>query len=238
MLNKLQIRTIAIACYNANKAYCESIGDNSFSSWEEAPQWQRDSIIDGIKFHLKNPKATKEDSHKNWLKLKEQEGWKYGAVKNPETKEHPCFVPYNQLPESQKFKDALFMNTFNACKAMLETAFTPKEDFEVVEEGTYYKLPMYEVVDGIGIVRRPDDEFVGIPFVRGSKVGAENVEKRIGTLHEHLLAMMIHDLEYKNKLVPSREAALTITRLQEALHWQRQRQIDRTARNVVGTYQK
>ena len=29
-------------------------------------------------------------------------------MKNPETKEHPCFVPYDELPEAQKAKDAIF----------------------------------------------------------------------------------------------------------------------------------
>lgn len=236
MLSKTQILLIAIACYNANKAYCESIGDNSFLPWEEAPEWQRATIIDGINFHVKNPKATKEDSHNNWMALKEKEGWKYGPVKDAEKKEHPCYLPYNQLPESQKFKDALFMNTFNACMSVLGTAFTPKEDFEIVEEGTNYQLPLYEVVDGVGIVRV--DGACPILFVRGSKLGEENVEKRIGTLHEHLLAAMIHDLQFKNKLVPSREGALTITHLQEGLGWLRQRQIDRANRGVVGTYKK
>ena len=43
------------------------------------------------------------------LKEKEADGWKYGAVKNPETKEHPCYVPYEQLPAEQQKKDALFI---------------------------------------------------------------------------------------------------------------------------------
>jgi hypothetical protein len=37
-----------------------------------------------------------------------------------------------------------------------------------------------------------------------------------GTLHEHLLAMMIMDLKFKNTLVPSREGSLIITKLEEA----------------------
>ncbi len=116
-----------------------------------------------------------------------------------------------------------------------------KEEFEVIEEGTRYRLPEYEIIDGQGLaltrihmVPRP----VEIRFVRGSKLGKEEVEKKRGTLHEHLLAMMIHDLKYKNSLVPSREGSLVITKLEEALGWLRQRQIDRIKRDVVGTYQK
>ena len=111
-----------------------------------------------------------------------------------------------------------------------------KEHFEIVENGTTYLLPTYEVVDGKGIVET--EELLKINFVRGSKLADEDVEKRIGTLHEHLLAMMIHDLKFKNSLVPSREGALVITKLEEALHWLRARQIDRVKREVVGTYKQ
>jgi len=88
-----------------------------------------------------------------------------------------------------------------------------KEDFKIVEEGTQYLL-------------------------RGSKLAGEEVPKREGTLHEHLLSAIIHDLQYKSKLVPSRETDIVITKMQEALQWLRQRQVDRVKRNVVGTYQK
>jgi len=111
-----------------------------------------------------------------------------------------------------------------------------KEDFNIIEEGTQYELPVYKVIDGKGIERVDKNQV--IYFVRGSKLKDEEVPKREGTLHEHLLAMMVHDLQYKNSLVFSREGSLVITKLQEALGWLRQRQVDRIKRNVVGTYQK
>jgi len=110
-----------------------------------------------------------------------------------------------------------------------------KEDFEIIEEGTTYSLPIYRVGDlGIELT----GELLPIKFVRGSRIATEEVEKREGTLHEHLLAMMIHDLKYKSGLVPSRESSLVITKLEEALGWLRQRQIDRAKRDVLGTYKK
>lgn len=112
-----------------------------------------------------------------------------------------------------------------------------KEDFNVIEEGTQYELPQYEVIDGKGI-QRIEGPGVLVSFVRGSKLKDEDVQKREGTLHEHLLAMLIYDLQYKNSLVPSRETSLIITKLQEALGWFRQRHVDRVKRNVVSTYQK
>ena len=112
-----------------------------------------------------------------------------------------------------------------------------KEEFTTVIEGTHYTVPIYEVIDGKGIVKIPNNTHP-IYFVRGSKIKDEKVEKKEGTLHEHLLTVMIHDLKYKNSLVPSREGSLVITKLEEALGWLRQRQIDRKKRSVEGTYKK
>jgi hypothetical protein len=99
---------IAQVAHEINRAYCRSIGDDSQPSWEAAPEWQRKSAVTGVEFHLENPDASPSASHDSWLKEKEADGWKYGPVKNPETKEHPCYVPYEQLPTEQKSKDYLF----------------------------------------------------------------------------------------------------------------------------------
>lgn len=99
---------IARVAYEVNAAYCRSMGDNSFSSWDQAPEWQKNTNIDGVKFITNNPDAGPDASHNNWLKVKENEGWKYGSVKDPVKKEHPCFLPYDQLPPEQKAKDFIF----------------------------------------------------------------------------------------------------------------------------------
>lgn len=109
-MNDIMISAIASICHEANCRYCNTIGDLSQQSWEYAPAWQRQSAINGVKFHLDNPGAMPADSHNNWLKEKEAAGWKYGPVKDPEKKEHPCMVPYAELSKSQRVKDMLFMN--------------------------------------------------------------------------------------------------------------------------------
>jgi hypothetical protein len=99
---------IAQVAHEINKAYCEAIGDNSQVSWKEAPEWQKDSAIKGVLHHLVHPDSKPSDSHESWLKEKELSGWKYGPIKDPEKKEHPCFIPYDELPVEQKVKDYLF----------------------------------------------------------------------------------------------------------------------------------
>lgn len=100
--------TIAAICHDANRRYCIGIGDNSQPLWEDAPEWQRSSAIAGVRFHEASPDAGPSGSHESWLKVKEADGWKYGEVKNPATKEHPCMVPYEQLPVEQRLKDSIF----------------------------------------------------------------------------------------------------------------------------------
>jgi hypothetical protein len=115
----MNVTDIAQVSHELNKAYCESIGDGSQLPWDEAPEWQRNSAVNGVNFHLENPDASPSASHNSWLKQKEEEGWKYGAVKNPETKEHPCFVPYDELPEAQKAKDYIFRQTVHSLKKFI-----------------------------------------------------------------------------------------------------------------------
>lgn len=115
----MNVEDVAKVAHEVNAAYCQAIGDTSQPTWEDAPEWQKSSAINGVKFHLDNPDASPENSHESWLKQKEEEGWKYGPVKNPETKEHPCFVPYDQLPVDNKAKDFLFRQIVHSLKSFI-----------------------------------------------------------------------------------------------------------------------
>ncbi|GGD73971.1 RyR domain-containing protein [Croceicoccus mobilis] len=102
------IETIAAMAHAANAAYCKSLGDDSQMPWVDAPEWQRESAINGVEFHIANPEAGDAASHENWMKEKLEAGWKYGKVKDVEKKTHPCLVEFDKLPPEQQFKDALF----------------------------------------------------------------------------------------------------------------------------------
>lgn len=108
----MKIVDIASVCHEANKAYCLSLGDTSQKSWEEAPEWQRRSAVKGVEFHreaLRNGDTPSPSaSHDSWLAEKKAAGWTYGPIKDEAKKEHPCYVPYNQLPIEQRVKDYLF----------------------------------------------------------------------------------------------------------------------------------
>lgn len=111
-----KIETIAKVCHQANKAFCEAYGDNSQKDWEQAEEWQRYSAIKGVEFRIANPDGKPSAQHEAWMKDKVADGWLYGAVKSAEFKTHPCIVPYEQLPEVQQKKDALFQAVVDALK--------------------------------------------------------------------------------------------------------------------------
>lgn len=109
---KEQIEQVAQVCHEANRAYCDTIGDHTQPPWLTAPEWQKDSARKGVEFHIAHLSAGEKPSpaasHESWLAEKTREGWKYGPVKDPEKKEHPCFLPYEQLPIEQRLKDYIF----------------------------------------------------------------------------------------------------------------------------------
>jgi hypothetical protein len=114
-ISAVQLVKIAQACHEGNRAICQRHGDNSQSSWEDAPEWQKKSAINGV-LHVidalnrgETPKP--EDSHNNWLKEKEATGWRYGKVKDVDKKTHPCMVPYEELSVVQRSKDETFIDT-------------------------------------------------------------------------------------------------------------------------------
>ncbi len=43
--------------------------------------------------------------HEVWAKNRMNQGWKYGKERNDSLKLHPCFVPYEKLPEIEKEYD-------------------------------------------------------------------------------------------------------------------------------------
>jgi hypothetical protein len=105
---------IARVAHEVNRAYCLALGDTSQVCWEDAPDWQKSSAINGVEFHMSHPDAGPDHSHNEWLKEKRETGWKYGPVKDPEAKEHPCFVPYEELPAEQQAKDYIFRAVVHA----------------------------------------------------------------------------------------------------------------------------
>lgn len=113
--NMMTIMEIARIAHEANRGYCEALGDKTQLPWELAPKWQHDSAVDGVVFHIQNPNAGPSGSHENWMKHKLENGWKYSAIKDGREKTHPCLVPFSELPTTQQAKDHIFHAIVKAC---------------------------------------------------------------------------------------------------------------------------
>jgi len=113
---------------------------------------------------------------------------------------------------------------------------TNKRAFTTIKAGHHYQVPFYRIARDYGI--ETTGEMLDIKIVKGSKVVDENREPAVeGTVHEHILSVMIEDLKLKQAEHPCKETACAITHLQEALHWMEDRTRSRAAQGVLGTYQ-
>ena len=126
---------VAEVAHEVNRAYCQALGDASQPSWDDAPEWQRASARMGADLHTMGDFGP-EESHISWMNQKLEEGWKYGPVKNPEAKEHPCIVPFDQLPLEQQAKDHIFRGVVHA----VNVAFPGAPQFTALDLLTFCVL--------------------------------------------------------------------------------------------------
>jgi hypothetical protein len=100
----------------------------------------------------------------------------HGPVKNEETKEHPCFVPYVDLSDVQRAKDSLFVATV---RAML-LAFDGGEGGE--GPGVTRIVTMGEAEDAaVGVVRMLEGIAEAIREVGGKRVSIHIRVERSGS---------------------------------------------------------
>ena len=99
---------IAKVAHEVNRTVCLAQGDNSQPSWDDAPDWQRTSALNGVRAIRDGVVTSPKQSHESWLAEKEGDGWVWGFEKDPEAKKHPCMLPYAELPFEQRVKDSVF----------------------------------------------------------------------------------------------------------------------------------
>lgn len=50
------------------------------------------------------------NAHEVWAAKRIADGWRYGPARDDALKTHPCLVPYEELPESEKDYDREMVN--------------------------------------------------------------------------------------------------------------------------------
>lgn len=112
------IEVIARVCHEANRGFCQAIGDPSQKPWDVAPLWLKESVLEGVVVAVGG--ASPEALHASWLAAKVREGWTYGPVTDADLKTHTNLVPYADLPTAQRLKDHLFRAVVDALAPALE----------------------------------------------------------------------------------------------------------------------
>ncbi len=66
-----------------------------------------------------------ENAHEVWAAQRIADGWTYGPQRDDTKKQHPCLIPYGQLPESEKQYDR--RTSGESLKAILTLGYTIQE---------------------------------------------------------------------------------------------------------------
>lgn len=97
---------IARICYEATKAVAFSSGQN-LPIWGRANASEKGWIRRFVSCHIKNPEATLENRHEQWVEKLTEEKWKVGKELDYQNRIHPHLVPFEKLPGEEKFKRLL-----------------------------------------------------------------------------------------------------------------------------------
>jgi len=77
--------------------------------WQYRDEAFRTQFINIVHQYMEKGIPTPEEAHDSWMKKYFEMGWVYGEVRDAEKKTHPDLVPYNELPQDEKDKDAIFL---------------------------------------------------------------------------------------------------------------------------------
>lgn len=69
-----------------------------------------------------------QNSHDIWAAQRLSEGWQLGSGRDDDRKLHPCLIPYDDLPESEKEYDRL--TALQTLRAILALGFTIQRQTE------------------------------------------------------------------------------------------------------------
>lgn len=66
--------------------------------------------------------------HEVWAKTRMEQGWTYGEKRDDVLKQHPCLVPYEELPEDEKVYDR--NSSVETLKLIMKLGFKISKDDE------------------------------------------------------------------------------------------------------------
>ena len=98
---------IARVVHEALRAWAAAHGQHDIPAWDEAPDWMHTSTHEGVRHALAHPGESGAAQHDQWQRQKAADGWSHGPVKDAAAKTHPLMVPWEELPDFERRKDAI-----------------------------------------------------------------------------------------------------------------------------------
>jgi hypothetical protein len=111
MDRNIAVNTIARSVHEAMRAYQAALSESVAPPWDDAG-WMQDSSREAVEFALHDP--TPGAQHEAWVSSKQRDGWVYGPSKDEKAKTHPSLRPFDELPETERTKDALLIGIVKA----------------------------------------------------------------------------------------------------------------------------
>ena len=72
--------------------------------------------------------------HEVWSKTRIEQGWTYGEKRDDALKQHPCLIPYEELPEEEKVYDR--NSSVETLKLIMKLGFKiSKDEKEMMNDG-------------------------------------------------------------------------------------------------------
>ncbi len=106
-LSETQALQIARVTHEAVRAWQVANGQVPAPPWSRAPAWMITATLEAVRWNTSLAPPTPAARHRQWVNEKKAAGWKLGRTKDARRKTHPLLVPYKQLPEVERRKDAL-----------------------------------------------------------------------------------------------------------------------------------
>lgn len=102
---------IAIICHETCRAYQIALGEEyPHGHWSESTKLTQELTIRGVELNREGKSAR--EIHGDWVESRKHEGWTLGR-KSDAYRTHPNLVPYEQLPEKERYKNALQKAVFD-----------------------------------------------------------------------------------------------------------------------------
>lgn len=109
---------IAKVAHAVHLAYCKEMGIKTQPEWQELDFTHKRTIVDSIGKIRSGEINSAEESHKNFVRKKIEDGWICGERYDKENKINPRLVSFDKLSITDRAKEVLFFECVNSFKQL------------------------------------------------------------------------------------------------------------------------